>query len=132
MMASVLIPEMELDKEEAKKLADASKEVAKHYSVYIDPKKLAIANLAAVAGFLYGPRAIAWRARKSGEKKAAAATVPVSPPPASGSSAGSSGSSARAAAASGSAAAPQAKTNGYSSPSQMFGYEPAEDFPGLG
>ena len=53
------IPEMEIDEEESKKLSDAIKNVAKHYAVNIDPKKLAWAQLFAVAGGTYIPRFIA-------------------------------------------------------------------------
>lgn len=53
------IPEMEIDEEESKKLSKAIKNVAKHYAVNIDPKKLAWAELVAAAGGIYVPRFIA-------------------------------------------------------------------------
>lgn len=59
------VKELELDKVEAKKLGDAITEVTKHYAVVVDPKKLAIFNLCAVAGAIYGPRFYAAKIRKA-------------------------------------------------------------------
>jgi len=53
------IPEMELDPQEAKKLSDSIKNLAKHYQLGMDPKKLAMLELAFCAGGIYGPRFIA-------------------------------------------------------------------------
>jgi hypothetical protein len=71
MGASILsVPEIELDRDEAKKLGDAIKDVGKHYAMVFDAKYVAIANLGAVVGFTYGPRIIAYRARKNAAKEA--------------------------------------------------------------
>jgi hypothetical protein len=65
-------PNLELDKEEAAKLASAVQKVASFYSVAFDPKKVAIFELAAVCGTIYGPRIMAWRiARKTTPKQSA-------------------------------------------------------------
>lgn len=77
MGASLLsVPELELDKQEAKKLSDAIKEVSKHYNVNLDPKKVALFQLGAVATGIYGPRVIAFARRTSRR----AAPVPISKP----------------------------------------------------
>lgn len=62
------VEELELDEDEAKKLAKAIQEVGKHYNLPMDPKKIAIANLVAVAGAIYVPRIIAHHnnAKKTG------------------------------------------------------------------
>lgn len=52
-------PELELSEVEAKKLSDALKNVAKHYTVNLDPKKLALVELSTTMVGVYGPRAIA-------------------------------------------------------------------------
>lgn len=70
-------PELELSKDDSKKLSQAIQEVGKHYAFMFDPKKVAIANLCAVAGYIYGTRLVAWRARVSNE---AAARRPAVPP----------------------------------------------------
>lgn len=67
-------PELELEPEEAKKLADAIKEVARHYSLAMEPKKLALYQLAFTAGGIYGPRFIA--IVKSKPRPVAPATAP--------------------------------------------------------
>lgn len=85
-LAHLTIEEMELDREESKQYADALAEVAKHYAVAIDPRKLAIANLLAVAGRIYGPRILAYRLRKSMTEESKPATkkapTPITPQPA--------------------------------------------------
>ncbi len=63
------VPELKLDKDEAKKLGDAIAEVAKHYSVSFDPKKVAIFNLFSTAGLIYGTRLYAVRERRKTEVK---------------------------------------------------------------
>ena len=61
MLAALLsIKELALDKSEAASLADAIKNVLKHYNVPVDPKKLAIANLCFVGANIYGTRALAF------------------------------------------------------------------------
>jgi hypothetical protein len=57
-------PELVLDKDEARKLSDAAAEVARQYAVAFDPRKVAVVNLFATAGFIYGPRIVAWRQRR--------------------------------------------------------------------
>jgi hypothetical protein len=59
------IPELELDKDEAGKLGDAVANVAKHYNTVFDPKKVAIFQLAVVAGGIYGTRLFAVKNRLS-------------------------------------------------------------------
>lgn len=51
---------LSLDDDEARRYAKALQEVQKECNVYVDPKKLAIANLIGVAGSIYIPRFIAW------------------------------------------------------------------------
>lgn len=63
MCAKILsVPELELDESESKRLADSLKEVAKHYSVIMDPKRIAWWEFATTAGGIYGPRVVAiWK-----------------------------------------------------------------------
>lgn len=69
MGASLLnIAELELDKDEAKKLADGIKEVSKHYPVALNPKHVAIANLVVVAGGIYGSRIMAYNMRCANDR----------------------------------------------------------------
>lgn len=53
------LPELEIDATESKRLSDAVKNVSKHYSYNLDPKKLAVVELLCVAGGIYGPRVVA-------------------------------------------------------------------------
>jgi hypothetical protein len=62
------VPELELDKDECAKLADAIKDVSKYYVTAFDPKKIAWAHLAIIAGGIYGTRIFAVRNRKQLEK----------------------------------------------------------------
>jgi hypothetical protein len=128
--AILATPEIELDKDESRKLAEAIKDVAGHYALAFDPKKVAVANLLSVAGFVYGPRIIAWRARRKASEglerpakaqtaespAAAQSAVPPSPPPASNGAVKTP------------TIRPPAKQM---APSQLWP-EPAEEFPGLG
>lgn len=75
------VPELELSTDEAKKLTRAVKEVAKHYNVSMDPKKVAIFQLLCVAGGIYGPRAIMVYQRASKEKPQASVTPINREPP---------------------------------------------------
>lgn len=81
-------PILELDKEEAERLSSAMREVAKYYSIGIDPKKLAIINLIQACGFIYGTRAIAlWKGSKAAAparkpEEIRPATAPAAPKPA--------------------------------------------------
>jgi hypothetical protein len=63
------VPELELDRDEAKKLSAAVARVAELHAVEIDPKKVAYFNLFAVAGSIYGPRIMAYRIRSKSEAK---------------------------------------------------------------
>lgn len=78
------IPELELDESEAAKLSSSLKNVAKYYSVNIDPKKLAMFELSTTALAIYGPRVIAVVKNHSDHKKEApkpvAAPAPVAVP----------------------------------------------------
>ncbi len=67
---------LELDAGEAKKLADAIRDVQKHYPTVIDPKKVAVANLFLVAGGIYGTRIVA----AYNNKKKEAPVQQVTPP----------------------------------------------------
>lgn len=75
MASRALIPELELDADESKLLADAVTEVASHYSVVVDPKVVAWAGLLGVCGSIYGPRVAAWKMRTTMENKAPRASV---------------------------------------------------------
>jgi hypothetical protein len=77
------VPELELDKEECKKLGDAIQEVGKHYAMAFDPKHVAILNLCVVMGMIYGTRiaAVRTRTKKNAPAKATPiAQVPKQPP----------------------------------------------------
>lgn len=64
MLASSLhIPELELTQGEAEQLSKAVGNVAAYYPVAIDPKTQAWVALFAIAGSLYGSRAVAYYAR---------------------------------------------------------------------
>lgn len=71
MAAKTETPEIALDKSEAGLLASAVAQVAEHYNFLksVSPEALAWANLAQVAAMVYGPRYMAFRLRKSIEKK---------------------------------------------------------------
>ena len=64
----VAVPELELDRGESEKLGDAIKSVGSYYGAVFDPKKVAIFNLAMVAGGIYGTRIFAVRNRLAREK----------------------------------------------------------------
>jgi len=74
-LAGLTFEELQLDPSEAKAQADAYRELAKYYNFYIDPKKMAMINLAALLGKQYGMRAIAIYRRLQSEAK------PKSPAP---------------------------------------------------
>lgn len=63
------VSELELDKGECKKLADAITEVGKYHALSFDPKKVAYFNLAVVAGGIYGSRFLAVRNRQKLDKQ---------------------------------------------------------------
>jgi hypothetical protein len=137
--AILATPEIELDKGESAKLADAIRNVGAHYSILFDPKHVAIANLFATAGFIYGPRVIAWRARKKASQAAQARLRPPvaepPPPPPNGRPAASAsgivnGAAGNRAAQAASPNLPQVPSL-QMSPSELWPEMP-EDFPGLG
>ena len=70
-------PELVLDKDEARKLSDAAAEVARQYAVAFDSRKVAVVNLFATTGFIYGPRIVAWRQRRKNERAAQQAQKPA-------------------------------------------------------
>lgn len=63
------MPEIALEKSEAKALAEATAEVAKHYPMAIDPKTIAWVNLATCMGLTYGPRVYMLRKRLDAEAR---------------------------------------------------------------
>lgn len=63
--------DLELDPEDAGKLSKAMQDVAKHYSVSVDPKKLAIVNLIGVAGSIYIAKFLTWKMQRTAEPKKA-------------------------------------------------------------
>lgn len=77
MLAALLdVEELALEESEAKRLNEAVRDVAKHYTVLIEPKKLALLNLGATCIGIYGTRAIAWRARVKKERMARLEVMP--------------------------------------------------------
>lgn len=62
------VRELELDRDESKKLSDAITEVGKYYAMTIDPKHLAFAQLGICLVHIYGPRAIAIKRRMDSER----------------------------------------------------------------
>jgi hypothetical protein len=75
------VEEFTLDKSECKDYADALKELAKHYSFIVDPKKMAMINLTAVMGRIYGPRAFVAYKRMTSEKPAPRPKLVTQPAP---------------------------------------------------
>lgn len=61
--------ELEIDKDEAKKLSEAIQDVGKYYAMTIDPKHLAFAQLGICLLHVYGPRAIAVKRRMDNERE---------------------------------------------------------------
>lgn len=68
--AAVKTPELELDKEEGKLLAENIAAVNAHYGKVIDPKVMAWTGLIMACGKVYAPRAVAIKMRLSMEKEA--------------------------------------------------------------
>lgn len=68
MAASSITPELALEEQEAKLLAEAVAEVQSHYNMTVDPKIVAWIGLAGVCGSLYGPRIAAYKLRKMTEE----------------------------------------------------------------
>lgn len=71
------VPEIELSAEESRKLTRAIKNVAQHYRYSVDPKKLALFQLLAVSGGVYGPRLMAIYRKKIASETPAAKPAPV-------------------------------------------------------
>lgn len=62
--------ELELDRDEAKKLADASKRLMSHYNVQPSPTAEAWMSFVGAAGTIYGPRALTiWNRTKVAQAK---------------------------------------------------------------
>lgn len=72
--------ELMLSDPEAKMLADAAAKVADQYEHKMNPRMLAWANLAMVAGGIYGTRIFAIRARMKQESLANPKVTPIRPP----------------------------------------------------
>jgi hypothetical protein len=72
-------PELELDKDECVKLADAVSEVSKHYTTAFNPKTVAWVHLAVIAGGIYGTRIFAVRNRIQMQRSIAIARPKVMP-----------------------------------------------------
>ena len=73
--------ELELEKDESKKLADAIQDVGKYYNVAFDPKKVAICQLAVIAGGIYGPMFVQVRRRLKAERtRQPLAATPINQP----------------------------------------------------
>lgn len=58
-MMSAIVPELELDSDEAKRYADATQNLMKHYDHKVNPKVMAWLQFSCVIGGIYGPRAVA-------------------------------------------------------------------------
>lgn len=69
------VPELELDQTESKRMADAIREVAKHYPIPVSDKSLALVNLCTTMGGIYAPRAVAIY-KRSGRKPATILPMP--------------------------------------------------------
>lgn len=69
MAAMTKTPEMELDSEEAKGLAESGLTLASLYDIQPDPKLQAAILFAGQVGMIYGTRIVAIRARKSQERE---------------------------------------------------------------
>lgn len=68
MAAMTKTPELELDADEAKGLAESGLTLAAMYDITPDPKLQAAILFAGQVGMIYGTRIVAIRARKSQEK----------------------------------------------------------------
>lgn len=74
MIGATFLPELALEKEESKLLAEAVTDVGAFYNQVIDPKLIAWLGLMGVCGKLYGPRIGAFAMRKQMEKDGKPAT----------------------------------------------------------
>ena len=68
--ATLQIPELELTKDEAKKLGDAIGGVNEHFKLSLDPKTAAMIELVQIAGVIYVPRGVSLYIRKKMERQA--------------------------------------------------------------
>jgi hypothetical protein len=75
-------PELELDSQEAEKLARSIRELSKYYPISLDVKRMAQIDLAMMAAMIYGTRGVAIYRRLSREQKAKPITVMPNPKPA--------------------------------------------------
>jgi hypothetical protein len=81
-MAALFIPEVELDKDEAKELTEALAAVNSFYGASVDPKIVAWFGVIGVAGKIYGPRVGAFMLRKKMEQAARQRpAMPTNPAP---------------------------------------------------
>lgn len=81
MLAGVTrVKELQLDPAEAKQLASAVAEVAKHYDLTADPKTIAWVNLAMTCGAVYGSRFVAIQFRIKAQRENARKRAPVEQP----------------------------------------------------
>lgn len=79
--AALKTPEVALEKDEAKALAEATAEVAKHYPTAISPVTIAWVNLATCVGLTYVPR-VYMISKRNADKKPARPKPQQSPTPA--------------------------------------------------
>jgi len=63
-MASAVVPELKIEQDEARQLAEAVAKVNEYYDTAIDPKMMAWVGLFAVCGKIYGPRIVVWNIRR--------------------------------------------------------------------
>lgn len=74
------IPELAIDPQESRAIADASAKVAEFYDMTADPKIIAWCNLAMVLGTTYGTRIVAINMRKKSERqKRSEKVTPIRP-----------------------------------------------------
>lgn len=77
------IPELQLDEDEAKKLADATANVARHYNISVSQKTLDWSNFVTAISSIYGTRLFVIGKRKREEKTGTGAqqeTIPEETP----------------------------------------------------
>jgi hypothetical protein len=75
--AAFSTPELELGEDEAKALADGMANVAATYDHNMNPRTLAWAQMAVIAGGIYGTRVFAIRARQAKEARGGNEAKPV-------------------------------------------------------
>jgi hypothetical protein len=77
---SAIVPEMELDQEEAKRFADATQNLMKQYDHRVNPKVMAWMQFSCVVGGIYGPRAVAVYRRMEGDTERKPDPQPINAP----------------------------------------------------